>query len=100
MKALSAIVLGLVVVMAGCGGKKEPTAADAAPFKKAIVEYLRVGTMDMKPDKFESLEVEGDTATAKVRMATKDDLYGLKPLWSFSFRKREKGGWKVTGHKN
>ena len=100
MKTRSAIAVALMVMLCGCGGKKEPSAADTAPFKAAIVEYLRIGTMDMKPDKFESLEVKGKAATAKVRMATKDDLYGLKPLWTFSFMKVEGGSWKVFRHEN
>jgi hypothetical protein len=88
---------GLVLAgVVGCGSTREAPPPDQKPFEAAIVEYLRVGTMDMKPDKFESLEVKDDSATAKVRMATKDDLYGMKPVWTFTFRK-EKKGWEVTG---
>jgi len=83
----------LVVGLAGCG-EKQP-AVDKAPFEAAIVEHLRAGSMDMKPDAFESLDVQGDSATAKVRMATKDDLYGMKPLWTIEFRRNE-GVWKVV----
>ena len=28
-------------------------------------------------------------------MATKDDLYGMKPLWTITFRKTDKG-WTVS----
>lgn len=86
------------LALAGCGGggdEGKAGKADPAPFEAALVEYLRVGSMDMKPDSFESLAVEGDTATAKVRMATKEDLYGMKPVWTVSFKKDEKG-WRVA----
>ncbi|MBM4031606.1 MAG: hypothetical protein FJ291_07455 [Planctomycetes bacterium] len=100
MRELVSIVLASgVLVLAGCGGGDgKPKAADTAPFEAALVEYLRVSSMDMKPEKFESLEVEGDSATAKVRMATKDDLYGVKPLWTVTFERGEKG-WRVLGYK-
>lgn len=88
--ALSAILL------AGCGGGEDKTPkGDTAPFQAALTEYLRVGSMDMKPEKFESLEITGDKATAKVRMATKEDLYGMKPTWTVTFEKSE-AGWRVT----
>jgi hypothetical protein len=100
MRELVSIVLASVVLaLAGCGGGEgTPKAADTAPFEAALVEYLRVGSMDMKPDTFESLKVEGDSATAKVRMATKDDTYGLKPLWTVIYQKTEKG-WRVLSAK-
>jgi hypothetical protein len=88
--ALAALLLGL----GGCGdGKKQDV--DTKPFEAAIVEYLRVNSMGMKPDKFESIEVTGDKATAKVRMATADDLYGMKPLWTIEFA-RQGDKWVVT----
>ena len=89
----SAMGILLVAALVGCG--EEKPAVDTAPFEAAIVEYLRAGSMDMKPDKFESIEVKEGVATAKVRMATKDDLYGMKPLWTITFRKTD-GGWKVA----
>ena len=91
--SVAALVLA-ALLLASCGGERKP-AVDQAPFEAAIVEYLRTGSMDMKPDKFESIEVKEGVATAKVRMATKDDLYGMKPLWTIEFRKNE-GGWKVV----
>ena len=89
---LAAALLALLAL--GCGGEKKP-AVDEAPLREALVEYLRLGSMDMKPDEFKSMEVEGDTVTAKVRMATKDDLYGMKPVWTIRFRKAE-GKWEVV----
>jgi hypothetical protein len=90
----AALLCTLLVLTAGCGGGKP--AADEAPFRQAVVQYLEDGSMDMQPDAFVSLEVEGDKATAVVRMATKDELgYGLKPKWTISF-KRAGGAWKVA----
>mgnify|MGYP000604458364 CR=1 FL=1 len=89
------------LALSGCGdggqGAKGQT-GDEAPLRAALIEYLRVNSMDMKPDRFESIEVTGDTATAKVRMAAKDDTYGLKPLWTVAFAKAQKG-WRVVSTK-
>jgi hypothetical protein len=84
----------LLALATGCGGGKP--AVDEAPFRQAVVQYLEDGSMDMQPEAFISIEVDGDKATAVVRMATKDELgYGLKPKWTISF-KRADGKWKVA----
>jgi hypothetical protein len=94
MRALPRLLaLVAAAALVGCGGEK-PEAADKAPFEAALVEYLRVNSMEMKPDRFESLDVSGSKAIAKVRMATKDDLYGMKPLWTVTFEKSGEG-WVV-----
>jgi len=94
MRAWWAAGLVALVALAGCGGG-EGAKVDAKPFEAAIVEYCRVNSMGMKPEAFESLTLEGDDkAVAKVRMATADDLYGMKPLWTISFRK-EGDAWVV-----
>ena len=90
--------LALVTTLLGCGGNDAPTPEQSEPFRAAIVEYLRVGTMDMKPDTFETLTIDGAKATAKVHMATKDDLYGMKPVWAFWFAKNKDGQWTVVRH--
>ncbi|MBM4039942.1 MAG: hypothetical protein FJ290_15675 [Planctomycetes bacterium] len=98
MKALLAIGAAGALVLAGCGGGGEEAkgqAGEEAALRAALVEYLRVGSMDMKPEKFESIEVMGDKATAKVRMAPKDDTYRLKPTWVVTFGKTGKG-WQVA----
>ena len=89
------IVCVLAAALGGCGGKKGPSEAEAKPFRDAIVEHLRRDSKDMKPETFESLDIQADKATAKVRMAPKDDLYGLKPLWTFTFAKGKDGKWEV-----
>ena len=95
MRTSCALAASLLAVLAvGCGGEKKQ-AVDEAPLREALVEYLRLGSMDMKPDEFKSVEVKGDTVTAKVRMATKDDLYGMKPVWTVRFREAE-GRWEVV----
>ncbi len=95
------VVLGAalaVLMLAGCesgsGEKAKAEPGDAAALRAALVEYLRVNSMDMKPDKFESFDIQGGEAKAKVRMAPKDDTYGLKPLWTVTFGKGAKG-WEV-----
>ncbi len=70
----------------GQPGMPDPYAKGQPDEKAALMasldEYLRLGSMDMKSDRFESIEVTGDQAVAKVRMAMKDDTYGLKPTWT------------------
>jgi len=90
-------ILGLaaaIAVLAGCGGEK-PKAADAAPFVAALDDYLKAGSMDMRVDKIESIEIAGDSATVKARMAPKDDLYKMRPLWTVTFTKQGEA-WKVA----
>lgn len=89
-----AIVAFAIAFICGACGQKA-TAPDSAPFKAALVEYLRINSMDMKPDAFESLTVKDNEAVAKVRMATKDDLYAMKPLWTVTFKRTAKG-WTVA----
>jgi len=91
---LAVAAVGVAVALAGCGGEKAAE-VDTKPFEAAIVEYLRVNSMGMKPDKFEAIEVAADRATATVRMATADDLYGMKPKWTFEFHKQD-GKWVVA----
>ena len=99
MRTQLAISVALAALaLAGCGGggtDEKAQTGDEAALRAALVEHLRVGSMDMKSEKFESLEVTGDMAVAKVRMATKDDTYGLKPTWTVTFAKGEKG-WQVV----
>ena len=93
--ALIVAVTWSVLLAAGCGGE-ELTAEKTAQFGKALEQYLKEGSMGMKIDSFEGLEVSGDSATAKVRMALKEELYkGLKPLWTVTFKKAA-GAWKVV----
>ena len=87
-------LLAVTGVFAGCGGEK-PKGADATPFVAALEDYLKAGSMDMKVDKIEGIKVEGDTATIEARMATKEAITGLKPLWIVTFRKQD-GAWKVA----
>jgi len=90
-------VAGVLLAALGCGGGKP--AVNQAPFRKAIEAYLETGSMDMRPDEFVSLEVDGDTATAVVKMAAKGELgYGLKPKWTIQFRRKD-GKWEMTSYK-
>jgi hypothetical protein len=98
MSSIRVTVLGVLLALAaGCGGTKP--AVDEAPFREAVVKYLEDSSMDMQPDAFISIDVNGDKATAVVRMATKDEIgYGLKPKWTFSFE-RVDGKWKASTHR-
>jgi len=94
MRALAAAAATILLVLApGCGGEK-PQPIDTAPFQAALEDYLRAGSMEMKVDKIESVEVAGNQATAKARMATKEALYGMKPVWTVVLVKQGQA-WKV-----
>ena len=85
----------IALALAGCGDSR-PTPAEAAPFRKAVEEYLTAKSMDMKAAGFESLEIDGDSAAAEVRMELKDDIYdGLKPVWEVTFKKTG-DAWQVA----
>jgi len=87
----------LALVCAGCGGER-PSEEQAALFRVAIEGFLHKENMGMKPETFESLAIDGDTATAEVRMAAKDVAYGMRPLWTFTFRRKGET-WTVTAVK-
>ncbi len=82
------------LALAGCGDSR-PTSAETAPFQKAVEKHLAAKSMGMKVASFESLDIDGDSAAADVRMALKEDLYGLKPVWQITFKKTG-GTWKVA----
>ena len=88
----------VALALAGCGDDP-PTRDEAAPFLKAVEEYLAAQSMGMKVTRFQSLDIKDDTAAADVRMALKDDIYaGLKPVWHFTFKKTG-GAWQVAACK-
>jgi hypothetical protein len=87
----------LALACAGCGGGR-PSEKQAAPFRVAIEGYLQDENMGMKPETFESLAIDGDTAAAEVRMAATDVAYGMRPRWAFTFR-RKGDAWTVIAVK-
>ena len=94
MKKTLVLALALVLV-AGCGGSKKPTAKQTKPFVAPIEEYLRAKSMGMTIVEFESLKIEGDTATAVVRMTAKDVGYKMSPRWTWHFKKAD-AKWEAT----
>ena len=88
--------LGVLLVSVSCGGGGGEVTADTALFEAAIADYLDAASMDMEATEFRSLDVEGDSATALCRMEVKDSLYGgIAVRWLFTFRRDEKGTWRV-----
>ena len=90
-------LVGLLLLCAvGCG-KDEPM-ADTAPFQAAVTNYLAARSMDMRVAEFQSLEVEGETATAVCRLEEASGLYsGVGVHWRFTFR-RDDRGWTALKH--
>ena len=94
-RVVAALCLAAVVTVAGCG-KDAPTAAETAPFEGAIKAYVASKHMEMKVAEFQSLEIEGDTATAVCKMQEAGGLYGnLSVEWTFTFGKNKSGVWQV-----
>jgi len=83
---------------AGCG-EPEPT-VDAAPFEKAIAEYLERSNMAMalKAVK-EGPTVSGDAATLTASL-THAELGGPAVTWEFTFEKSADGTWRAVGHED
>ena len=83
------------LALAGCGDSG-PTSAESAPFLKAVEEHLAAKSMGMKVASFKSLDIDGDTAAADVRMSLKDNVYdGLAQEWQFTFKKTG-DTWRVA----
>lgn len=91
-----ALVGVLLLCAAGCGKKDEVT-ADTAPFQAAITSYLAHKSMGMKVTKFQSLQVEGEAATAVCRLEEASGLYSMGVRWRFTFQ-RDRQGWRATEH--
>ena len=89
------LLVGLVGLgPAGCGRRAAPQ--DTAPFEAAVSTWLRTQSMDMKPGRFRSLEVKGDTARAAVSLGHAEGAAGVSVQWDFTFA-RQGGAWVVTG---
>lgn len=83
------------LLLACCGGGGAPTDAETAPFRQAVVAHLQVQSLEMSPESFLSLTVDGETAAAEVQMRDKAGSYGIRARWTFRFA-RTGGGWKVV----
>jgi hypothetical protein len=83
------------LLLASCGGAGAPTEAETAPFRQAIVAYLQVQSMEMAPESFLSLKIDGETAVAEVQMRDKAASYGIRARWTFRFT-RLGSGWRVS----
>jgi hypothetical protein len=92
LRSLSWLLWAILPTACGPGA---PSPEAAAPFRTAVEAYLRTQNMEMRPDTFAALAVDGDSATAEVRMAAKGVEYGIRPRWTFRFVKKG-GAWQVS----
>lgn len=87
------VILSILLVSASCGSKGP--AVDTKPFAAAIEDYLKVNSMGMKVHAFKDLQVEGNTATARVSLGHAEEATAIRVQWDFSFAQNN-GHWTVT----
>ncbi len=90
----------LLAAVCGCGkAQPERSAADLAPFKKAIAEYLERNNMAMALKEIKQgpdIHQSKATLTASLVHAT---MPGPAVTWQFDLEKNSQGEWKVLSHK-
>lgn len=87
----------LATFMCGCGGSKQLSDEQTAPFQVAIQAYLGAKSMDLKVYGFKRLEVDGSSAEADVSLEHAGGMVGPKVRWTFWFERRN-GSWVATRH--
>ena len=86
------------IVVYGCG-TPTPT-VDDAPYRAAIVDYLKVNNMALKvKDIKEGPVVEGEQASLSASL-THEQLGGPSVTWTFHFARQPDGDWQVTTHED
>jgi hypothetical protein len=90
------VVVAAVVLLSGDKGAAVPT--ETAGFRQAIGDYLSARSMDMEVTEFESVDAQGQKATAVCRLKESSGLHGLAVRWEFSFERGRDGSWEVLGH--
>jgi len=96
MKTTAAcIALALVCCLVACGDKAPAITVDDAPFRAAIVDYLKDKHMDMKIKEFKSIKPSGDTATATCTLVQESDMHAVSIRWRFEFSRKGEGKWRV-----
>lgn len=91
------LLILIVPLLLACGGSSGPSDAEAAPFREAFSRYTSEKNYGVTLDTFEALEIDGDSATATIRVAAKEATK-LRPRWKVEFSKTD-DGWKATSHK-
>lgn len=98
MPILAVLVLIAAIALRLLGGGEPAVTEDTAPFAAAIQDYCKRKHFGMKIDRFESLTVTGETATAVCRMAEAEGTYNMTVTWRFAFSKTADGAWTVEKH--
>lgn len=80
----------LPVVVPACG---DDPGESEAPYRQAMANYIEEQKMGVSVHSFEELKVEGDKASAVVRVEQKGGP-GVKPRWKVEFVRRD-GEWIV-----
>lgn len=88
-----AIALAMTLTVA-CGDKGASVPADISGYEKAVTAFLERESMGMKVAEFESVQEDGDGATAMVRLQDAEGMTSIKVKWEFTFTKSD-DGWTV-----
>jgi len=95
IKYLGAVALSAVMFTA-CG-KGSSVPEDTSAFTDAITAYLENESMGMKVAEYESVEEQGDKASAVVRLQDAEGITNVKMKWLFDFTRSDgQEGWLVA----
>ncbi|MBI4614337.1 MAG: hypothetical protein HY720_12060 [Planctomycetes bacterium] len=84
------LAVTILVLLPACG---DDAGESEAPFRQAMANYIEEQKMGVTVHSFEDLAVDGDRASAVVRVEQKGGP-GLKPKWKVEFVRRN-GEWAV-----
>jgi hypothetical protein len=97
MAGLTALAIGIALCCAGCREKQAAVPVDSKPFEAAIVDYLHNNSYGMKIASVQSIDQNGNTATAVCKMQEAEGTYGLNVTWQFTLRRID-GQWHVDSY--
>ena len=95
--SLTALAVAIALCCAGCREKQAAVPVDSQPFEAAIVDYLHNSSYGMKIASVQSIDQNGNTATAICKMQEAEGTYGLNVTWQFSFHRTD-GHWHVDSY--
>ena len=102
MKRVIRILCALVmmITIGGCAGDEPVVVPNREAFDKAVESYLRIKSMDLAVDEYQSFELaeDGDSATAVISLEHGGEAYSnVRVRYRFDFQKTN-DRWQVVSH--